>query len=211
MPLAASFGSGTTGSGFRLRPSSRSSSRSDARPTPRPRTSLASASACTSAGRSLTATVAGSGLRALGRVRGRRSSSGSRTCRRPVRGMTVADGTRVLVVEDDEHIAVALVDTLRDEGYDAQSAPNGRAGLALLDRWTPHVIILDLMMPVMDGRSFRAAQRQLSPALASLPVIVLSGSRDARARAEELEAVAAIAKPFDLDEVVRTVARVCQG
>jgi DNA-binding response OmpR family regulator len=115
------------------------------------------------------------------------------------------------VVEDDEHIAVALVDTLLDEGYDAQSAPNGRAGLALLNRWTPHVIILDLMMPVMDGRSFRAAQRMLAPSLASLPVIVLSGARDGRARAEELGAVAAIAKPFDLDEVVRTVARVCRG
>jgi DNA-binding response OmpR family regulator len=123
----------------------------------------------------------------------------------------VAEQTRVLVVEDDEHIAVALVDTLLDEGYDVESAPNGRAGLALLDRWTPHVIILDLMMPVMDGRSFRAAQRRLAPSLARLPVIVLSGARDARARAEELGAVAAIAKPFDLDEVVRTVARVCRG
>ena len=66
------------------------------------------------------------------------------------------------------------------------------------------------MMPVMDGRSFRAAQRQLPPATAALPVIVLSGARDAHAQAEALSAAAAIAKPFELDEVLSTVGRVCQ-
>jgi CheY-like chemotaxis protein len=121
------------------------------------------------------------------------------------------DRDRVLIVEDDESIATALVDTLRDEGYDARCAANGQEGLAVLASWTPQVILLDLMMPVMDGRSFRIAQRALPGRLGELPVIVLSGARDAHARAEEIGAVAAIAKPFDLDVVLSTVARICQG
>jgi CheY-like chemotaxis protein len=123
----------------------------------------------------------------------------------------MAERTRVLIVEDDAQIATALGDTLRDEGYEVQWASNGQEGLAVLARWVPHVILLDLVMPIMDGRSFRAAQRALPSAVAALPVIVLSGSRDARARAEELGAVAAITKPFDLDDVVRTVARASQN
>ena len=122
----------------------------------------------------------------------------------------IGDGYRVLVVEDDDQIATILEETLRDEGYEVRRAPNGQEGLAALERWTPHVIILDLMMPTMDGQSFRAAQRALAPAVAEVPVIVLSGARNARAQAEALAAVAAIAKPFELDEVLRTVDRVCR-
>ena len=122
----------------------------------------------------------------------------------------IGDGYRVLVVEDDDQIATILEETLRDEGYQVRRAPNGQEGLAALERWTPHVIILDLMMPTMDGQSFRAAQRALAPAVAEVPVIVLSGARNARAQAEALAAVAAIAKPFELDEVLRTVDRVCR-
>ena len=118
---------------------------------------------------------------------------------------------RVLIVEDDHDIAESLSDVLLDDGYGVRCAANGARALALLEQGErPHVILLDLMMPVMDGRSFRSAQLALRPALAALPVIVLSGSRDARARAEELGAVAAITKPFDLDDVVSAVARACQ-
>ena len=122
----------------------------------------------------------------------------------------LGDPYRVLILEDDDQIATVLEDTLRDEGYDVQCVPNGWEGLSILARWSPDVIILDLMMPVMDGRSFRAAQRQLPPATADLPVIVLSGARDAHAQAEAMAAAAAIAKPFDLDDLLSTVGRICQ-
>jgi DNA-binding response OmpR family regulator len=80
--------------------------------------------------------------------------------------------------------------------------------LAVLRDWCPDVIVLDLMLPVLDGRAFRAEQGRLPGAAAWVPVIVLSGAREARAVAEELGAAAAITKPFDLDELVATVGRV---
>ncbi|MGE3267269.1 MAG: response regulator [Chloroflexota bacterium] len=123
----------------------------------------------------------------------------------------VADAHRVLILEDDREIATVLSDTLSDEGYDIRCAANGQEGLAILSQWVPHLILLDLTMPVMDGRSFRDAQRNLTPPLADLPVIVLSGTRDVRAQAEYMAAAAAIAKPFELEDVLNTVARICES
>jgi CheY-like chemotaxis protein len=117
---------------------------------------------------------------------------------------------QVLIVEDDVQIATVLSEALADEGYEVRGAANGREGLSILETWTPQAIVLDLMMPIMDGRAFRAAQRTLPGHLADLPVIVLSGAHNARAHAEELGAVAVLAKPFDLNEVLDTVARICQ-
>jgi two-component system OmpR family response regulator len=121
----------------------------------------------------------------------------------------MSERQRILIVEDDDQIATVLRDTLCEEGYEARCAANGRLGLSLLQQWVPHVIILDLMMPVMDGQSFRAAQRALPRPMSDPPVIVLSGARDGHAQAEALAAHAFIAKPFELDDVLYTVARVC--
>jgi CheY-like chemotaxis protein len=114
---------------------------------------------------------------------------------------------RVLVVEDEDAVGQVVADALADEGYEVRRARNGREGLAVLTGWLPGLILLDLMMPVMDGWTFRSEQRRLGGAAATVPVVVLSGARDARLRAAEIDAVAAIAKPFDLDDVVATVAR----
>jgi DNA-binding response OmpR family regulator len=119
------------------------------------------------------------------------------------------DQQRVLIVEDDAQIAAVLGETLHDEGFDIRRAGDGQEGLAILAQWTPDAIILDLMMPVMDGPTFRAAQRQLPPPLGTLPVIILSGARDAREQGEVLAAAAVITKPFDLDDVVTRVRAVC--
>ncbi len=113
----------------------------------------------------------------------------------------------MLVVEDEDAVGQVVADVLADEGYDVRRARNGREGLELLREWRPQLILLDLMMPEMDGRSFRARQRQLGGSIAAVPVIVLSAAHEARARAGELEAVEAISKPFDLDEVVAAAGR----
>jgi DNA-binding response OmpR family regulator len=118
--------------------------------------------------------------------------------------------SRVLIVEDDAQIAAVLGETLHDEGFDIRRAGDGREGLAILSQWTPDAIILDLMMPIMDGPTFRAAQRLLPAPCGTVPVIILSGARNARAQAEAMAATAVITKPFDLDDVIDRVRAICQ-
>jgi CheY-like chemotaxis protein len=102
----------------------------------------------------------------------------------------------VLVVEDDFDIRESLVDLLEDDGMEAVSAKDGRDGLLAL-RMNPDVrlILLDLSMPMMDGRAFRAEQLA-DPALASIPVVVLSAEPDIASAAAELGAAFALPKPF---------------
>ncbi len=112
---------------------------------------------------------------------------------------------RVLVVEDDEGIALVLQDLLESEGFEVRRAPDGREGLILLQDFQPHVIVLDLMMPVLDGWGFRAEQRQLAPQLSRVPVVILSGARDAAAAATDLEAASLVVKPFALEALIDAV------
>ncbi len=115
------------------------------------------------------------------------------------------------MVEDERAIAEALADTLRDEGYEVRVAGHGREALDLLvlgTVWRPCVILLDLMMPVMDGWAFRAEQVRWD-GLAAIPVVVVSGTRDAPREAERLGAVGVLLKPFDMDDAIQLVARAC--
>jgi CheY-like chemotaxis protein len=120
---------------------------------------------------------------------------------------------RVFVIEDEESIREAVVEFLDDNGYQAVGAGDGRAAL---DRLTgdseprPSLILLDLGMPVMDGRSFRERQLQI-PTLASIPVVVFSAHRDVAETAAQLNAAAHLMKPVKLTELLRTVQKHCQA
>jgi CheY-like chemotaxis protein len=82
--------------------------------------------------------------------------------------------TRVLIVDDDREIREVLGELLRDEGFAVEAAWNGETALARLQAgFQPDVIVLDIMMPVMDGLTFRALQRS-QPALAGIPIIGLT-------------------------------------
>jgi CheY-like chemotaxis protein len=111
----------------------------------------------------------------------------------------------ILVVDDDPDILATIEHILRVEGYQVVSARNGQEALALLDSVRPNLIILDLMMPVMDGWEFRTRLRD-HPA-APTPVLVVSADRDIHRKASALEADAYIAKPFDIDDFLRAVNR----
>jgi len=110
----------------------------------------------------------------------------------------------VLVVDDDPDILDALSEILEVEGYEVQRARNGREALQRLERGLPDLVLLDLMMPVMDGWEFA---RSLSPA-ARPPIIVLSADRNVSSRAREIGAVEWLAKPFELSELLAAVRRV---
>jgi two-component system response regulator MprA len=115
--------------------------------------------------------------------------------------------SRVLVVDDDALIRDTLAAALIDEGYMVRVAPDGRAALTAIGNWRPDVIVLDLMMPVMDGPTFRAAQRSVGAA-ALIPIIVLSAAHDVHKRAAGLDAAAIFTKPFDLSTLLDAIARV---
>src|SRR5438552_6420666 len=106
--------------------------------------------------------------------------------------------TTVLVVEDDPGTRATLAELLEDHGYRAAAAANGQEALEYLRTHSPPaVILLDLVMPVMDGWRFRAEQ-QRDPTLAAIPVVLLTGAHEAQAHADALHAVSYLEKPFDL-------------
>ena len=119
-------------------------------------------------------------------------------------------GIRVLVVEDDRDIREGLEEVLVDEGHQVQTAEHGRAALELLNRLPelPDLILLDLMMPVMDGYQLvDALLASGNPRLSQIPVVLVTAA-DERAKAKVASKVARVlAKPLDLDELLLTVQR----
>ena len=113
---------------------------------------------------------------------------------------------RILVVEDDEMLRLALLEVLDDEGHEARAAAHGAEALEILDEWEPEVLVLDLMMPVMDAFEFREHQRRQGAAPGAR-ILVLSAARDLDGAAHRLDADAYLAKPFGLDEMLTTVDR----
>ena len=111
----------------------------------------------------------------------------------------------VLVVDDDSDIRSVMSDLLADEGYRVRTAVNGREALATLSTWQPDVILLDLMMPIMDGWTFLANQ-QSNQQLHRIPVIVMSASHTLGQGDEQLTAADVVAKPFEIDTVLTKVA-----
>jgi DNA-binding response OmpR family regulator len=112
---------------------------------------------------------------------------------------------RVLVVEDELSIRQLLASALEAEGYSVRTACNGEEGLILLEAWRPRLVLLDLMMPVLDGWSFRA--RQLArPDLTAIPVLVLSATHLPHQDVLALHPAAIIRKPFDLERLLALVA-----
>jgi CheY-like chemotaxis protein len=116
---------------------------------------------------------------------------------------------QILVVEDDDAIRGLVSDVLRDDGYQVIEASNGVEGLEQVSRRTPDLIVLDLMMPVMDGWTFVEECRR-QPGCESVPIVVTSASHDLNRTAERLRSFGVrtcLAKPFDLEGLLALVER----
>ncbi len=114
----------------------------------------------------------------------------------------------ILVVEDDADIVDGVCMLLESEGYHVSVAPNGRAALDLLAQGDPlpSVILLDLMMPVMNGFEFRKAQLA-DPRIAAVPVVLMTADSDAAEKIRRIGAAGALGKPFNLDALLAAVKR----
>ena len=84
---------------------------------------------------------------------------------------------KIVVVEDEKPLLSILKDRLEKEGYEVHTAENGEEGLALIAAQNPRLVLLDLLMPVMDGKSMLHKLRE-TPGFYSLPVIVLTNAGD---------------------------------
>jgi len=113
----------------------------------------------------------------------------------------------IMVVEDDDDVREALMPVLEYEAYDVVGAANGREAIdRLRDAEPPSLILLDLMMPVMDGSQFRTEQLR-DPLLASIPVIILSADGTVREKARALRAAAYMQKPVEVDGLLDLIRR----
>jgi DNA-binding response OmpR family regulator len=113
---------------------------------------------------------------------------------------------RVLVVEDDDGLRETLAEVLADDGHEVRVAEDGQVALQTITDWVPEVIVLDLMMPKMNGYDFRARQLDQTEARRA-KVLILSAARDVERAAEELRADGWLGKPFGLHDVLATVRR----
>jgi two-component system response regulator MprA len=113
---------------------------------------------------------------------------------------------RLLVVDDDVELCESLADALTDAGYDPVTAGDGARALTLShEAPTPRLILLDLMMPELNGWEFRALQLR-DQSVKDIPVVVMTATRDLRGH--PVDADAFLFKPFTLDDLLEQVQRV---
>jgi CheY-like chemotaxis protein len=113
---------------------------------------------------------------------------------------------RLLLVDDDEDLRISLAEALEESGYLVIQAANGLAALQLLEAERPDLVLLDLLMPVLNGWQFCQSKVE-NPALASIPVIAMSAavSKDPRSP-YYIDVDDFIAKPVELDELLNKIA-----
>ena len=120
------------------------------------------------------------------------------------------DAPGVLVVEDEPSIRGIVADLLRFEGYEVREAAHGLEALNILRTWRPDAIVLDLMMPVMDGWAFAEAAYDVLGRDQVPPILIASASpdlADAAASLRKFGVRAAVAKPFDVDVLLAALER----
>lgn len=113
----------------------------------------------------------------------------------------------ILVIEDDPDIRFAVSTFLESEGYEVRTSGHGREALeSLVTDGIPHLILLDMKMPVMDGWKFAAEFNARFDRKA--PLVVMTAAADAAQRARDIHADGWVGKPFDLDALLSTIKRI---
>lgn len=114
-------------------------------------------------------------------------------------------GNDVLVVDDDEDMIEVIELVLQDAGYSTRAALNGRQALEAIETRMPALIVLDMLMPVMNGwqfaREFRARYGK------DVPIVVATAAEQVQRRGDEIDAAGVLPKPFEVSDLLRLVAR----
>lgn len=116
----------------------------------------------------------------------------------------------ILVIDDDPGIQMALSAILEDEGHQVMIAGDGIQALAVLEGAEPDLILLDIMMPQLDGIALMREldRRQLAR---SVPIVVLTADRQMSQARLPIAPAGYIAKPFELDELIEVVERLARA
>ena len=112
---------------------------------------------------------------------------------------------RVLVIDDEPDLRTLYSINLRDAGHEVITASNGAEGLARVQRDRPDLVLVDLMMPVMDGYEVLQQLRRM-PEHAQTPTVVVSAVATG-GYSRKLGASGFVAKPFDAEELISIVER----
>lgn len=115
----------------------------------------------------------------------------------------------VLVVDDDADMVDAIVFVLNEAGYSTRVARNGKEALEAVARRRPSVVLLDMLMPVMNG--WQCAQELRARYGRAVPIVIVTAAEHVRARVGEVDADDVLPKPFDVNDLLRVVARHSAG
>ena len=114
-------------------------------------------------------------------------------------------GNKILIVDDDPEIASLVQYTLEALGHTVQVCDNGREVLAMLHSYKPNLLVLDVMLPGIDGYSL-TSQIAEDPELKEMPIIVLSALEPSRTMFQRFSQVAAfLTKPFNTDDLTEAI------
>ena len=117
--------------------------------------------------------------------------------------MPTTDSKTVLIVDDDRDLLDLLAFVLSSEGYDVETASDGREALGSVEKAMPNLILLDMKMPVMNGWEFAEEFHERYDE--SAPIVVVTAAENAAKRADEIHASGWVSKPFDVVTLISVV------
>jgi CheY-like chemotaxis protein len=127
-----------------------------------------------------------------------------------MKSVQISSKQPVLLIEDDREIRSALSDLLAEDGYAVDTAENGQRALDYLGHsmYLPCLILLDVMMPVMDGYAFRAEQIK-NPHWAKIPTVMITADGHIQTKAQNMGLKDYLPKPIDFDQLLDLTSRYC--
>ena len=122
----------------------------------------------------------------------------------------MAEPKKVLVVDDEDDVRLFLQDFLAEREWRVDNAENGQEAFEKVKKWNPDVVLLDVMMPIMDGLQCLEKIRQYNPKI--VVIMITAFKDDARImRAKKLGAYNYIVKPFSLGYLESELLKILEG